>query len=150
MKTRAPQAPAEAADPNVAIAKSYGGKVWVQDDSIRSVSGAPLRAWLESHKAPGEVASKTKDGPWTISFLAVFKKPALKGPMTIEYFEHGDMTSMVDQYSAPNDQACLVFVDTHDLEPDQGFNKGRTYIIKVGQLLKGKFVAYATGQVTTK
>ncbi len=141
---------APAADPNAGIAKEFGGKVWVNDDSIRAAKGDELRAWLTSHKPAIEVARKTKDGPWTISFLAVFKKPSVKGPMTVQYFEKGDAKNIVDQYSPPNEEASVIFLDTHDLEPDHGFNKGKTYVIKVGQIIKGKFVPYATGELTTK
>lgn len=135
---------------DAAVAKEFGGKVWVQAESIRSASGPALRAWLAAHGPQGEVSRKTTEGPWTISFLAVFKKPALKGPMTVQYFEKGDPKELVDQYSPPNEEAGLVFIDTHDLEEDHGFNKGKTYIIKVGQIIKAKFVTYAVGQVSTR
>jgi hypothetical protein len=43
-----------------------------------------------------------------------------------------------------------VFQEPYDLETNNGFNKGHTYIIKVGQIIKSKFVSYATGEVTLK
>ncbi len=129
-----------AADSDAAIAKDFGGKVWVRDDSIRPTKGDALRAWLTENKPAVSVARKTKDGPWTVSFLAVFRKPAVKGPMTVQYFEKGDAANIVEQYSPPNEADALIFLDTHDLEPDNGFNKGRTYVIRVGQIIKGKFL----------
>jgi hypothetical protein len=141
---------ARAADPNATLAKPHGGKVWVRSDPFPASEGSKLGSYLASEKPAGEVAAKAKDGPWVINYLAVFKKPAIKGPMTVQFFEKSDPKNVVDQYSPTIDNPSLVFQSTYDLSPDLGFNKGRTYVIKVGQILKKKFVSYATGQVTLK
>jgi hypothetical protein len=146
----AKKASEEAATPDDKVAKAFGGKVWISPESIRAVDGPELRDWLSSTPAAPTVERKTKDGPWTISFRAVFKKPSAKGPITVQFFEKGDPKALVDEYSPPNEESTVVFIDTHDLEPDHGFNKERSYVMKVGQILKGKFVAYATGEVTLK
>jgi hypothetical protein len=143
-------APARADDPNAPLAKPHGGKVWVQEEPFPSTEGAKLGSYLAEKKPDAEVAAKVKDGPWVIHYLAVFKKPAIKGPMTVQFFERTDRKNIVDQYSANLDAAAVVFQSTYDLSPDLGFNKGRTYVINVGQILKKKFVPYATGQVTLK
>ena len=31
-----------------------------------------------------------------------------------------------------------------------GFNKGRTYVMQIGQILRKKFKVYASGQITLK
>lgn len=136
--------------PQVPVAKAHGGKVWVQKDSFPATEGDTLRDWLAEHTAVAEVSRPGNDGPWAINYLAVFKKPAIKGPITVQFFEKGDAKSVVDQYSPPNEQAALVFQSSYELEPDHGFNKDRTYVIKVGQLLKGKFVPYASGEIKLK
>lgn len=141
---------AESADPNAAVAKTHGGKVWVVSDRVPSVEGDRLSAWLASQTAAGTVERKAKDTPWTITYVAVFKKPAAKGPITVQFFEKEDRANVVDQYSADNDIATSVFQASYDLEPDHGFNAGRTYVIRVGQILKGKFQSYAEGQLTLK
>jgi hypothetical protein len=58
--------------------------------------------------------------------------------------------TLVDQYSTQTPGGSLVFQEPYDLETNNGFNKGHTYIIKVGQIIKSKFVSYATGEVTLK
>ncbi len=141
---------AGAADPNAALARPHGGKVWVQAEAFPSTEGAKLGAFLAEKKPVPEIASKGTDAPWVIHYLAVFKKPAIKGPMTVQFFERTDRKNIVDQYSPNIESAALVFQSSYELSPDLGFNKGRTYIIKVGQILKKKFVLYATGQVTLK
>ena len=138
------------ADPNVAVAKSFGGKVWAEE-KVPAGSGEALRTWLSEHPAPsGEVGRKTKEGPWTVNYLAVFKKPAAKGPITVQFFEKHDPKNVVDQDSPANDAATLIYQGTYDLDPDHGFNKGHTYVMKVGQIIKGKFLPYATGELTLK
>jgi hypothetical protein len=141
---------ARAADPNANLVKPYGGKVWVSADPFPPSEGTKLASYLAGEKPAGEVMAKVKDGPWVIHFLAVFRKPAIKGPMTIQFFEKSDSKNVVDQYSPTIESPSLVFRNTYDLSPDLGFNKGRTYVIRVGQLLKKKFIPYATGQVTLK
>jgi hypothetical protein len=147
---RKPKPPAEPADPNAPVAKAHAGKIWVRAEAFPASEGSKLAAWLTAEKPASTVTAKAKDAPWSINYLAVFKKPALKGPMTVQFFEKGDLKNWVDQYSAPNAAATLVFQATYDLSPDQGFNKNHTYAIRVGQIIAGKFDAYASGEVTLK
>jgi len=141
---------AKVADPNEKASKAHGGKVWVQGDTIPSEQGDALMQWLGSHPATQAIGQKAKDGPWAIQYVAVFRKPAAKGPMTVQFVDKTDPKNVVDQYSPNNDAAALVFQSSFDLDPDRGFNKGHTYLIKVGQLIKKSFVVYATGEVTLK
>ena len=141
---------ARAADPNAALAKPHGGKVWVQGDPFPTTEGDKLHGYLAGKKPAAEVAAKKKDASWEIFYLAVFKKPAIKGPMTVQFYERTDPKNIVDQYSAPIESAALVFQSSYELSPDLGFNKGRTYVIRVGQILKKKFVPYASGTITLK
>jgi hypothetical protein len=135
-------------DPNAAMAKSYGGKVWTEEKLPGG--GDALRTWLSSHPAGGEVGRKSKDGPWTVAYVAVFKKPVAKGPITVQFFDKDDLKNIVDQDSPANDAATLVYQGTYELDPDHGFNKGRTYLMKVGQIIKGKFQPYASGELKLK
>jgi hypothetical protein len=145
---------AKAPDPNAQAAKAHGGKVWVQTDPIESMSGQTLMSWLASHAQASafEIAKKgkDKDGPWSIQFLAVFKKPAAKGPMTVQISDKTDPKDVIDQFSPENDEATLVFRSSFDLDPDRGFNKGHTYLVKVGQIINKQFIVYASGQVVLK
>jgi hypothetical protein len=136
-------------DPNVAVAKMYGGKVFA-DEKAPASDGETLKTWLSSRPPVGEVGRKSKDGPWTVSYVAVFKKPAAKGPITVQFFDKEDPKNVVDQESPSNDAATLVYHGSYDLDPDRGFNKGRTYVIKVGQIIKGKFLPYATAELKLK
>lgn len=140
----------QAADPNAAVAREFGGKVWVSEAEAPAVDGDQLRSWLSGHAAASEIGRKSKDGPWIVNFVAVFKRPAAKGPITVQFFEKGDPKGLVDEFSPSNDVARLVFPGSYELNPDLGFNKGHTYSIKVGQILKGKFQPYASGELSLK
>lgn len=138
------------ADPNAAIAKSHGGKVWAQEDAVPALTGSALNDWIGARPPAAEIGRKTKEGPWTVNYLAVFKKPAAKGPMTVQFFDKKDPKNVVDQDSPTNDEASAIFKGTIDLDPDHGFNKGHAYLIKVGQIIKGHFQPYAMGELTLK
>jgi hypothetical protein len=139
-----------APDPNEKASKTHGGKVWVQGEPIPSESGDSLVQWLSTHPATQAVGQKSKNGPWAIQYVAVFKKASAKGPMTVQFVDKTDPKNVIDQDSPNNDAAALVFQSSFDMDPDKGFNKGHTYLIKVGQLIKKSFIVYATGEVTLK
>lgn len=137
-------------DPNLAVAKVHGGKVWVATDSIPAIEGAELDKWLAAHPANAQLTCKNNEDRWVINFLAVFKKPPAKGPITVMLVDKKEPNIIVDQFSPQTPGAALVYQEGYDLEQNNGFNKGHTYLIKVGQLIKGKFQLYATGDIILK
>jgi hypothetical protein len=44
----------------------------------------------------------------------------------------------------------VVFQEQYDLDTNNGINKGHTYVIKVGQIIKGKFISYVSGEISLK
>jgi hypothetical protein len=149
-KKAAKEAAKPTVDPNTEVAKTHGGKVWVVTDSIPSSEGAELGKWLTAHPANAELTCKNHEDRWAINFLAVFKKPPAKGPMTVMFVDKKEPRIIVDQVSPQTPGAALVYQEGYDLEQNNGFNKGHTYVIKVGQLIKGKFQLYASGDITLK
>ena len=139
-----------AADPNTAVAKAHGGKVWILAGTPPGAEGEELAKWLSSHPSASEVSKKPNEERWTINYLAVFKKPPAKGPMTIEFVDKKEPGTLVAQDSSQAPGGTLVFQEPYDLDANNGFNKGHTYVMKVGQLIKGKFVTYATAEISLK
>ena len=139
-----------AADPNTAASKAHGGKVWILTAEPPSAEGEELVKWLSSHASAAEITKKADEERWAINFLAIFKKPPAKGPLTVEFVDKKEPGTLVDQYSTQTPAGPLVFQEPYDLDTNNGFNKGHTYLVKVGQIIKGKFVHYATGEVTLK
>ena len=150
-KKAAKEAAAKSAvDPNTAVAKTHGGKVWVVSDSIPTVEGEALEKWLAAHPSNAELVRKGNEDRWPINFLAVFKKPPAKGPITIMLVDKKEPKIIVDQFSPQTPGAALVYQEGYDLEQNNGFNKGHTYIIRVGQLINKKFQLYASGEIALK
>jgi hypothetical protein len=141
--------PAEAPPPNAALARTYGGRVWATEGAAPA-GGEELRAWLAAHGGAAELARKGKEGPWTVTYVAVFKHPAAKGPVTVKFFDKANQKNMVEESSSDNDAATLVYQGSYELDPDHGFNKGHTYVVKVGQIIKGRFQPYASGELTLR
>lgn len=139
-----------AADPNTAVAKAHGGKVWILSSSPPNAEGEELAKWLSSHPSVGELSKKPSEERWPINYLAVFKKPPAKGPMTIEFVDKKEPGTLVAQDSSETMGGSVVFQEPYDIDTNNGFNKGHTYIIKVGQIIKGKFISYASGEVSLK
>lgn len=137
-------------DPNTASSKAHGGKVYIVVEPPPNAEGEDLSKWLSSRPATTEIAKKANEERWPITFIAVFKKPPAKGPMTVEFKDKKEPSNLVDQYSPQTPGGSLVFQEPYDLETNNGFNKGHTYLIKVGQIIKNKFVSYATGEVSLK
>jgi len=137
-------------DPNAVVAKAHGGKVWVVTGTPPSTEGEDLSKWLASHPSAAEVTKKPNEERWPVTLIAVFKKPPAKGPVTVEIVDKKDPRTLVDQFSPPAAAESVVFQEPYDLETNNGFNKGHSYLIKVGQILKGKFISYATGEVSLK
>ncbi len=143
-------ASASAADPNTASAKAHGGRVWILASPPPSVEGEDLSKWLASHPTATELTKKPNEERWPMTYVAVFKKPPAKGPLTLEFRDKKDPGVLVAQESSQAPAGGLVFQEPFDLETNSGFNKGHTYVMKVGQIINKKFVTYATGEVTLK
>lgn len=139
-----------AVDPNAVVAKSHGGKVFVMSDAPPSVEGEDLNKWLATRSPVAELTKKANEDRWPITYIAVFKKPPAKGPITVEFMDKKDMSTLVDQYSPQTLGGSVVFQEPYDLDTNNGFNKGHTYVIKVGQIIKNKFVSYANGEISLK
>ena len=137
-------------DPNAAIAKTHGGKVWFLTGGTPNVEGAELGKWLTAHPSATELAKKGSEERWPVTFLAVFKHPPAKGPATVQFVDKKEPGILVDQYSTENAATSVVLQEPYDLDTNNGFNKGHTYIIKVGQIIKNRFTSYATGEITLK
>jgi hypothetical protein len=137
-------------DPNTAAAKAHGGKVWILASSPPGAEGDELVKWLSSHPSVSELSKKPNEERWPINYLAVFKKPPAKGSMTIRFVDKKEPGTLVAEESSQTPSGGLVFQEPYDLDTNNGFNKGHTYIMKVGQLIKGKFVTYATAEVALK
>jgi hypothetical protein len=139
-----------AADPNAVLAKSHGGKIWILGSATPNVEGTELGKWLDGHPSANTVTKKANEERWPITFLAVFKHAPAKGPATVQFVDKKEPGTLVDQYSTESTATSVVMQEPYDLDSNNGFNKDHTYIIKIGQIIKNKFVPYASGEITLK
>ncbi len=138
------------ADPNAMVAKAHGGKLWIVTGTPPSSEGEDLSKWLASHPSVTELTKKPNEERWPVTLIAVFKKPPAKGAVTIEIIDKKDPKTLVDQYSSNTTATSVVFQEQYDLDTNNGINKGHTYVIKVGQIIKGKFISYVSGEISLK
>ena len=138
------------ADPNEVVGKAHGGKVWIVTGPPPSVEGEDLNKWLSSHPSASELTKSANEDHWPLTFIAVFKKAPARGPVTVELVDKKDPGTLVDQFSPATVAESVVFQEPYDLDVNNGFNKNHTYTIKVGQLIRGKFVSYASGEFSLK
>src|SRR4051794_6324248 len=95
-------------NPDASLARAHGGRV-LPSGSPAPAGGDELRAWLAAHRSEAELERPAKDGPWTVSYVAVFKKPAAKGPVTVKFFDKKDQKNMVEESSSANDAPTMVY-----------------------------------------
>jgi hypothetical protein len=148
---KAPSSASSAADPNAVVGKTHGGKLWILAGPLPGSEGEYLSKWLSSHPSATEVSKKPTEERWSISYIAVLKSLPAKGPMTITFVDKKEPRTLVAQDSSQMPGGgSVVFQEPYDIDVNNGFNKGHTYIMKVGQLIKGRFKSYVSGEITLK
>jgi hypothetical protein len=98
-----------------------------------------------------ERAASSDGAPWTLTFAANLKKPALRGNALFVFFDLEDRGSIENReytalYQAPLKPGPKVAARVA-LAPDEGFHAGHTYRIRVIQLINNKEVVLTEGDV---
>ena len=126
------------------------GKVFLTVERIRDQAPDALGRMFEK-KTPKAELKRAKDGHWTATMVGFFRKPSVDGPITIWLYDRQDKAAIkakepVDAISVDG-KPSQVFVYDIDINPDKGFNKGRTYLILVGQIIAKRERVYGQGEV---
>ena len=97
-------------------------------------------------------ALKSKESAWKTTIVAFFRKPSVDGPITIWIYDSKDRKGKdpVHVASINAKGASQYFVHELTLDPDLGFNRKRSYVIRVGQIIAKKVKIYAMGRVTLR
>jgi len=127
-----------------------GGKVYFALERPRDVTAAALERQFDKVPPKTEI-KREKSGHWIATMVAFFRKPSVQGPITVWLYDKADKQALKDKEpihqfsvdSTPKD----VFVHEIDFDPDNGFNKEKSYLVMVGQLINKKEKVYATGEV---
>jgi len=136
-------------DPNIDVAKVHGGKVWVMSDSIPTSEGGELAKWLTAHPATRNSPARTMRTGGRSTFW----------PCSRSAGQRPDNGHVGRQERAENHCRSILTADTWRslglpgrLRPgtEQRIQQGPHLRHPVGQLIKGKFQLYASGDITLK
>lgn len=135
--------------PSVDAKGKLGGKAFFAAERPKDVSLASLERQFAS--APKSELRREKGGHWIGTMVAFFRKPSAQGPITVWLYDKADKQALKDkepihQFSVDSTPK-EVFVHEIDFDPDNGFNKEKSYLVMVGQLINKKEKIYATGEV---
>ena len=127
-----------------------GGKAYFVLERPKDVSLASLERQFDKVPPKSEL-KREKAGHWVGTMVAFFRKPSAQGPITVWLYDKGDKQALKDrepihQFSVDSTPK-EAFVHELDLDPDNGFNKEKSYLVMVGQLINKKEKIYATGEV---
>ena len=100
-------------------------------------------------KRPKVDLKRGKDGHWHCLLVAFFRRRSVPGPITLWYYDKDDKESLKARepvnVESVDATPTRVFVRQLDIDPDIGFNKNHTYLLRVGQIIKNRERVYARG-----
>lgn len=142
---------------SLAAASSHGkvpakllGKAFFTTERIKDVAPDAVAKLFEK-SAPKTTLGRPKDGHWTVTMVAFFRKDSVPGPITIWLYDKGDKAALKAKEPvhllSVETQPTGMFINDLDLSPDVGFNKGRTYLLLVGQIINKREKVYAQGEI---
>ena len=132
--------------------RKMAGKIYFTTDRIKDVAPGAL-AGLFGKRKPKIELTREKDKHWKTTIVAFFRKPSAFGPITIWLYDKADKAALrakepVHVMSVNNSKPKDLFVYDLDIDPNYGFNKKRTYIVFVGQIIGKRHRHYARGEVS--
>lgn len=134
-----------------AAAKSVlGGKVFFSPTKPTDSAPKALTKLFAKSK-PQLKLKQNAEKEWTAFLAAFFRRPAVNGPITIWFYEQGDKAAIKAKEPVHiMSTASAATVLAHDLllRSDDGFNKGKSYHVWVGQIIGKRERIYARGLVT--
>lgn len=135
-------------------AEAQRGKVFVSEKPIKDVAFKAVKKIFARQK-PSVVLNRTKDKMYKGTLVAFFKRKSLAGPITLWIYDKSDKASIkarepVWVKSFDNVKPAKHWVYDLVLDENDGFNKNRTYLIWVGQIVGTRNRVYAKGEVQTK
>jgi hypothetical protein len=102
--------------------------------------------------AARDTATRATDGNWTVDLCSTLKRAAVAGNTIFMFFDLDDPESLPNrQFTAlyqANLKAQKTLAARLTLQPSEGFRAGHTYRLRIVQLLGGKELPLAEGDVT--
>jgi len=118
----------------------------------RFARAASLAARDGSVHDGGARNDSARDGNWTVALASTLKRPALAGNAVFMFFDLDDSEALPNrQFTAlyqTSVKAGKTLAVRATLQPSEGFRAGHTYRLRVVQLVAGKELLLAEGDVT--
>lgn len=135
------------------VGAAKAGKIYFTTMAIKDRSGKALKKQFAKAKPTIEV-KRNKDKSWDVTIVAFLKRKSYPGPLTLWFYDKADKAALkageVVHVESVDAKPTKFFVHNLLIDPSRGFNKNRTYIIKVGQILGKRNRVYAVGEVVLK
>lgn len=132
------------------IPKRLKGKVFFSTEKVLDSAEAKVVKAFKKAK-PKIVLKRQKDKRWKVTVVAFFKKAAAKGPITVWFYNAANKAPLKKQdpvfVQSLNVEAKNHLVYELDIDPNDGFNKMKSYWIYFGQIFGSKNKIYAKGKV---
>jgi len=129
------------------------GKIYFTTQAIKDRSGKALKKQFAKSK-PSIELKRNKDKSWDVIMVAFLKRKSYPGPITLWFYDKADKAAMkageVVHVESVDAKPTKYYVHSLLIDPSRGFNKTRTYVIKVGQILGKRNRVYAVGEVVLK
>jgi len=131
------------------------GKVYFSTTAVKDISPKALKKQFRGSKPIIEL-KRNKDKKWEVTVVAFFSRKCHPGPITLWLYDKDDKAALkakdpVNAISVNNKQGpTKIWVHNFLIDPDLGFNKNRSYILMVGQIINGRNKVYAKGIVDLK
>lgn len=130
------------------------GKAFFADAKALDVSVAALRKRFRGKKPRAKLARQAKKKKWVTTVVAFFRKQSFPGPITVWFYDTSDKQAI-----KAHQPTHLITIDakptrvlrrTIDVFENDGFNKGRSYLVKIGQIVgkRGRERIYARGVIS--
>ena len=128
--------------------KVFFSKTPIKDRSLKAVTKKFAK------EKPTIELKRNKDKSWEVTMVAIFKRKAHPGPITLWFYDKSDKAAIKAKQTVHevsiDSQPTQVFVHNLLIDPDRGFNKNRNYLIWVGQIIGKRNKVYARGEVALK
>jgi hypothetical protein len=136
----------------IAVASAPVASAGPATSATKAAPVVPRFSRAASAGSPEAAENPTENQPWTLDLSAVLKKPAWAGNALFLFFDLDDPEALPNRqftalYQAPVKAAPKVAAKV-TLTPDEGFRAGHTYRVRIVQLINGKEIVLAEGDVS--
>lgn len=143
-----------AAGPSQAkLPKTVRGRAFVAASLDSASRRALIKRYQNEKKATSKLAFDKVRKRWKGTVVGFFKRFPYGGPITVWLYDKADKDAIKSKTvshlaSVTKPKPNELFVHDLELDPNDGLNKGRTYLLLIGQIVGRRELIYARGEVT--